>query len=99
MLSPMAHAVPVPDDKDEYVGDWVGENMRLVIGKDGRIAYKRDSDGLRADVTIELKSFHSERFDAGVGFIRTTFVVSRTPYRDGSTMKMTVDGVELTKIK
>ena len=38
-------------------------------------------------------------FEVGIGPIATTFKVSKTPYKEGETWKMVVDGVELTRIR
>lgn len=92
-------ANPVPKDKLHYVGEWTGKQMRLQIEKDGKIQYERTRESKRVDLNIELKGFNGDNFDAGVSLIRSTFVVSKPPYRDGRDWKMVVDGVELTKIE
>ena len=88
---------PVPADKAEYVGDWRGKEMRLLITRDGRVEYSRKSGGNTTSVNAPLQGFEGDNFVAGVGFLRTTFVVSKPPYRVGAAWKMVVDGVELTR--
>jgi len=97
-LAAHAEPVPVPADKLAYVGDWQGKDMRLQMAKDGRIKYKRDRPGKKLDLSIELQRFDGDSFDAGGGFIGSRFVVSKPPHREGDKWKMTVDGVELTRI-
>lgn len=92
-----ALADPVPADKLAYVGTWTGKDMRLSLSRDGKIAYKRDQEKKKVDLSIELLGFKGNDFDAGFGFMRSTFVVSKPPHRDGKVWKMTVDGVELTR--
>lgn len=98
-LAAHAEPVPVPADKMAYVGDWQGKDMRIQMGKDGRIKYKRDRPGKQLDLSIELQRFDGDNFDAGGGFISSTFVVSKPPHREGGKWKMTVDGVELTRVE
>ncbi|MBZ2208068.1 hypothetical protein [Massilia soli] len=99
LLPQVCFADPVPKDKLHYVGEWTGKQMRLQIAKDGKIQYERIREGKNVDLNIELKGFNGDNFDAGVSLIRSTFVVSKPPYRSGSAMKMVVDGVELTKVE
>ena len=98
-LPQASYADPVPKDKLHYVGEWAGKQMRLQIEKDGKIQYERARESKRVDLNIELKGFNGDSFDAGVSLIRSTFVVSKPPHRDGGAWKMVVDGVELTKIE
>lgn len=99
LFSGAAHAepVPVPKSKLAYVGSWQGKDMRLVLSKEGKIQYKRDQDKKKVDLSIDLLGFNGNNFDAGFGFMRSTFVVSKPPQRTGGMWKMTVDGVELTR--
>lgn len=99
VLPQISFATPVPEDKLHYVGEWKGKQMRLQIEKNGKIEYERNRDGKSVDLNIELKAFKGHSFDAGVSIVRSTFVVSKPPYRDGSDWKMVVDGVELTKVE
>ena len=99
LLQPLnAAAATVPDSKMAYVGEWVGTNMRLKIGQDGKIAYKRTGVELQVDVNIELSAFEGDNFVAGVGPFLTVFLVSKPPHSRGSSTRMVVDGVELTKV-
>jgi hypothetical protein len=88
---------PVPQDKAEYVGDWRGPDMRLVITPEGHVNYQRRRGASSTSVNAPLLGFDGDNFSAGMGFLRTTFVVSKPPYRDGAQWKMVVDGVELVR--
>lgn len=100
LLPLAAHAdpVPVPADKLAYVGDWQGKDMRIQMAKDGKIKYKRDRPNKKMDLSVDLQGFNGDNFDIGWGFVRSTFVVSKPPDREGNQWKMTVDGVELTRV-
>ena len=93
-----ADPVPVPADKSAYVGEWLGEKMRLKIQQNGQVEYKRDRPGKNVDLHVDLQGFNGDNFDVGVSLVRSTFVVSKPPHREGGKWKMTVDGVELTKV-
>jgi hypothetical protein len=88
---------PVPAEKADYVGDWRAKDMRLLITRDGRVEYSRKNGDNTTRVNAPLQGFDGDNFVAGVGFLRTTFVVSKPPYRVGAAWKMVVDGVELTR--
>lgn len=97
LLCSAAWAAPVPADKQAYVGNWQGKDMQLSLAKDGKVKYKRDQPGKKLDLSLELQGFNGDHFDVGWGIVRSTFVVSKPPHREGKAWKMTVDGVELTR--
>lgn len=101
-----AEPVPVPPAKVAYIGRWQGEDMSLHIAADGKIAYKRLSSANKQsyktrkqiDLNIELAGFNGDNFDAGFGFFRSTFVVSKPPTTSDGATTMVVDGIELTRM-
>ncbi len=93
-----ADPVPVPPAKANYVGEWVGEKMRLKIRQDGHVEYKRDRPGKNLDLSVDLQGFDGDNFDVGTSFLSSTFVVGKPPHREQGKWKMTVDGVELTRV-
>jgi hypothetical protein len=97
LLCSAAYAAPVPADKMAYVGNWQGKDMRLSLAKDGKVKYKRDQPGKKLDLSLELQGFNGDHFDVGWGIVRSTFIVSKAPHREGKQWKMSVDGVELTR--
>ncbi len=89
--------LPIPEEKKDYIGTWLGDGMMLVITKDGGIQYERVSGKGTKKITAPLQEFQGDDFVAGVLFIKTTFHVKEKPFQDGATWKMVVDDVELTK--
>ena len=91
-------AEPVPPERAAYVGEWHGTAMTLLITQDGSVAYRRLIGGVNKSIDAPLKEFRGDNFIVGVGFMSTTFVVSVPPHEDVGRWKMTVDGIELTRI-
>lgn len=71
--------------------------MSLLITPDGSVKYEQLEGGATKSVSAPLKDFDGDNFSAGVGPMKTTFVVASPPHTAGEQTKMTVDGVELTK--
>ncbi len=93
-----ACGAPVPAAKAAYVGAWRSDRMQLLITADGYVRYERRNGNGRTSINAPIQRFDGDNFVVGVGFMHTTFVVSRPPHRDGSRWKMTVDGVELVRV-
>jgi hypothetical protein len=87
----------VPKDRHDYVGEWEGTGMYLVITPDGGLHYRRVTGSGKTKLNVPIQEFKGDDFVAGLGPFSTTFVVSRRPHRVGDEWKMTVDGVELTR--
>lgn len=92
-----ACGIAVPADKAAYVGEWHAPQMALLITQDGRVEYKRVEGSATKSISAPLKHFDGNDFTVGLGPLTTTFKVSAPPHSDGGAMKMTVDGVELTR--
>jgi hypothetical protein len=90
---------PVPPEKGSYVGRWESSVMALRISQDGRVVYKRSEGGVSKSLDGPLKGFTGDNFEAGIGPLASTFVVSAAPHQVDGKWKMTVDGVELTKVE
>ena len=88
---------PVPVDKKEYVGEWQGKDMLLVITQDGNVRYSRRQGKSTTNISAPIQRYEGANFWVGIGVFSTKFVVSMPPYRSGNTWKMVVDGVELTR--
>jgi hypothetical protein len=93
----VACAKPIAPERMAYVGDWQAENMRLVITREGQVHYIRVKGGARTSVDAPLQEFQGDDFIVGLGPMKTRFVVSKPPRREGNVWKMTVDGVELVR--
>ena len=98
LLTLVACARPVPPEKADYVGEWTGTAMTLLINQNGTVAYRRQKNGTSTSINGPLKEFQGDDFVVGIGLIATTFVVSVPPHLEGNVWKMTVDGVELTRM-
>ena len=91
---------PVPADKAAYVGQWQAEHMTLRISADGRVDYRRVEGGSSTKISAPLQGFEGPHFDVGIGPFTTRFTVSSPPEDDGEgTLRMTVDGVPLTRTR
>jgi hypothetical protein len=88
---------PVPPDKLAYVGEWKSQDMWLNITREGNVQYERRRGGARTTVQAPLQAFEGDNFVVGIGPMKTKFVVSKPPFRDGAVWKMVVDGVELVR--
>lgn len=88
---------PLPSEKAQYAGEWQSKEMYLLILQDGSLNYKRLKRGATTEVTGPIKQFVGNNIVVGVGFITTTFVVSKPPHEVGGVWQMEVDGVTLTK--
>lgn len=93
-----ACGVAVPADKAAFVGNWKGPGMALSISAGGHVDYRRSDGGTSTSISAPLQGFHGDDFDVGLGPMKTTFKVSRPPHEENGATKMTVDGVDLTKV-
>jgi hypothetical protein len=93
---PAKSACPIPLDKQGLVGVWRNERVafKLAVASDCRVSYERDG----TKVNAPLMQFYGEDFSIGMLGFGPTFRVTSPPKVDVSgVMRMTVDGVELTK--
>lgn len=98
VLALSACAKPLPPERAAYAGQWQGVAMSLLITQDGSVAYRRLKSGASTSVEGPLKEFQGNNFLVGIGPMTTTFVVSVPPHEANGAWKMTVDGVELTRM-
>lgn len=90
--------VPMPDSKRDYIGEWTGSGVTLTITPDGDVQYERINGSGTKRVTAPIQAWHGADFEVGVLFVTTTFDVIVPPHEENRRWKMTVDGVELTKV-
>ena len=90
---------PLPPEKTQYAGEWRSEDMALWILADGRVAYKRKSNGAWVSVNGPIKEFRGDDFSVGILFFTTTFVVTDPPREVNGQWQMVVDGVRLTRVR
>ena len=94
-----ACAEPVPVGFDDYVGHWRGDGVRLVIRADGQAFYDRAREKSQVSIDGNAHSFTDRGFRIGVGPLSANFDVQRQPHLDDGRWRMTVDGVELTRVE
>jgi hypothetical protein len=94
----VACAKPLPAERLSYVGEWKGGSISLVILEGGRVIYARKEGNMSKSIDAPLNEFRGDNFLVGVGFMSTEFVVSKPPHEEGGLWKMTVDGIELTRM-
>jgi hypothetical protein len=93
-----ACAKPLPGDKTGYAGEWHGGPISLVITSGGRAVYQRKEGNMSKKIDAPIKEFKGDNFVIGVGFMSTEFIVAKPPHEEGGAWKMTVDGIELTRV-
>ena len=92
--------IPVPPERQDYIGTWEGPGVTLTITADGGVHYVKVSGTGNTEVKAPLQAFRGNSFKVGAMGFTTTFKVERPPYPDheiGEVWKMQVDGVELTR--
>lgn len=93
-----ACAKPVPVDYADYVGHWRGEGTLLVIRADGHADFERVTGKSRVSIEGSCHSFTQDGFKIGIGLLSASFEVSEPPRLLDGRWRMTVDGVELTRV-
>lgn len=85
-------------DRQNYIGEWRGANVNLLIKPDGTIDYRRSEiigDTTNTDtVTGPINNFDGASFTVGVLGQNTLFEVEQPP----SSLSMTVNGERLKKV-
>ena len=94
----VACAQPVPADYTNYIGHWRGDGTLLVIRADGHADYERVQGKTRVSIEGSCHSFTEDGFKIGIGLLSAAFEVTRPPQRVDGRWRMTVDGVELTRV-
>ena len=92
------NSIPVPEEKQSYIGTWEGVGFHLTINDNGGVNYRRVNGNRSTKISGPLKNFDGDDFIVGILFFTTTFEVHKPPYLDGDDWLMVVDGVELKKV-
>jgi hypothetical protein len=88
---------PVPPEKASYVGHWQNQSVSLLITAEGRVEYRKVRGSTTTSLKAPLKEFSGDNFEAGLGPLSTTFVVSKPPYQEHGVWRMVVDGEVLIR--
>lgn len=94
-------AKPLPSEKMDYVGTWVSEDNRvnLTITPEGRLEYVNNQPNRQSSLSVPIKNFEGNNFNAGVGPFSTEFKVNQPPQQDNQgNWFMVVDNYTLAKI-
>ncbi len=87
---------PVPEDKIDFVGNWNGDGISLIIASSGSVSYKKVKGG-KVEVNAPIQEFTDEYFTVGIGPATTKFTVDKPPKLKDGKWYMTIDGNELTR--
>lgn len=90
---------PPPMTRTAYVGEWVGQDMRLAIDAKGNVDYQRKKSNGHSSISAPISKWEGDDFVVGVSVLSTRFVVSRPPSEKEGVWTMVVDGVELKRVK
>jgi len=88
---------PVPPEKAAYIGQWQNESVFLLITAEGRVEYRKVRGSTTTSLKAPIKEFVGDNFEAGLGPLSTTFVVSKPPHQERGVWLMVVDGEVLMK--
>ena len=93
---------PLPADKQNYIGQWQGDTVRLSISPNGDVDFKQSivegSNTRNRSVTGPIKSFDGASFNVGVLGMNTAFNVQQPPQQNGDGWTMMLDGEELRRV-
>lgn len=92
------NSIPIPEEKQTYVGTWEGVGFHLTITGDGVVHYRRVNGRSTKTIAGPVTDFKGDDFVVGVLFVTTRFEVQHPPYMEGDDWFMVVNGVELKKI-
>src|SRR5688572_25824080 len=79
---------PVPQSKIDYVGTWTGGPVTLTIEQAGFVRYEKKEGAASTEINAPITAWHATGFDAGIGPVATTFVVSDPPHPESGTWTM-----------
>ena len=90
-------------DRQNYIGEWRGANVNLLIKPDGAIEYRRSEvvgDTTNTDtVSGPINNFDGANFTVGILGQNTRFEIAEAPHQNGNgRMTMTVNGERLEKV-
>src|SRR5215218_6528441 len=71
---------PVPSSKLDYVGAWSGGPVTLTIEAAGFVQYRKQEGATSSEINAPITAWTATGFDAGLGPVSTSFVVSDPPH-------------------
>jgi len=88
---------PISATEEPYIGDWEGDGMTLLIGRDRSVHYKKTSGGSTKTVDGTLKGIEGGKIVVKAAFLEVKLDVDAEPEEEEGIWEMTVEGEELTK--
>lgn len=95
LLVACARAAPTPGP--ELIGVWNGPDMQLVIPERGLVEYHRKQNGTTHEFGLPLRALTPTAIEVGIWPLTTTLRIDVPPHAVAGELKMTADGVELTR--
>ena len=93
-----ACAKPLPVERKDYVGDWRGNGVSLLITEDGNVVYHRRDGDTSVSLDLPMKRFDGDDFEVGLGPLVTRFDVGQPPKEVDGEWTMEVDGRMLRRV-
>jgi len=95
----VVRAALIKERQQKFIGHWKGKDMLLEISESGAVKYERGAEGgMKKSVTAGITDFQEDHFKVGLMGITTTFRIDKPPAETDHGWKMTIDGVELTRV-
>jgi hypothetical protein len=87
--------IKVPDDKQDYVGEWdFGETDSLVISASGQVDSYHIDGNSSSKQSARLKAFEGNNLTLVIG---STIVVSQPPHQEGGKWVMVANGLRMER--
>lgn len=91
-------AIPIPENKKDYIWTWKSNEVMLVIKADWFIDYKKESWSTSTSVNGPITQFNNEDFIVSVLGIESEFDIEKTPFtNDNWEIQMVLEWNTLTK--
>ncbi len=97
LLATPAGAVPVPPDKQAYVGEWSGNGCELSITADGGVSYKQSSGTFSKSLSGQLIELVGPSLRVDALIIKGTITIDEAPHEDRGVWVMTVAGAKVLR--
>jgi len=87
----MVKPKPVPDDKSDYIGMWLGGPITFEVRPDGILFYEKTNGGTSTSLEVPITIWGNSSISAGIGPFATTFAINSPPQQIDGQWTMTVD--------
>ena len=97
MLASVAHAGPLPPDKQNYIGEWEGHGVSLTITPAGSVKVHKESGGFSKSFEGLFAGFDGNDLKVSVVISSFTVHIQEPPYLDRGVWLMTVEGAKVLR--